>query len=36
LEILVGRMNFKVEGSGREGFNRFSQISGDEAFIKLE
>jgi hypothetical protein len=33
LEILVGRMNFKVEEAGRE---RFSQISGDEAFIKLE
>jgi hypothetical protein len=29
-------MNFKIEGAGREGFNRFSQISGDEAFIKSE
>jgi hypothetical protein len=29
-------MNFKVEGAGRERFKRFLQISGDEAFIKLE
>jgi len=29
-------MNFKVEGAGRERFKRFSQILGDEAFIKSE
>jgi hypothetical protein len=29
-------MNFKVEGAGRERFELFSQILGDEAFIKSE